>query len=195
MARGRPPSPRGVYSFEDPTLLPPGELALDTSFVVHALVPRQVLHPQCRGFLERVSESDGTVFFNRLLEVELAEALFKIAVKEQHGNKGWPTKRLDGRVRRRAGRLMEEAFEAWNEVLDAVNWARIELHEVAEAVPSLMRDFGLSSNDAVHAATTEFAGAAALVTTDSDFAAVPADRLVLLTPASLVGATRRKRTP
>ena len=50
---------------------------MDTSFVVHALLPRQRFHDQCRDFLTRLAEGDGTVFFNRLLELELAEVAFK----------------------------------------------------------------------------------------------------------------------
>jgi predicted nucleic acid-binding protein len=79
------------------------------------------------------------------------------------------------------------------EVLDALSWARIELHEVADAFPALMRDFGLSSNDAVHVATAEDTGAEAIVTTDTDFGVLPSSRLRVLTSSSLVASCRNKR--
>ena len=173
--------------------MPFREVVVDTSFVVHALVPSQRLHAQSQAFLTQLSEGDATVFFNRLLEVELAEVAFKLAVKEQHGSRAWPSMRFDGRVRRRAARLMREAFDAWAEVLDAVNWGRIELDEVGDAFPDLMRDFGLSSNDAVHAATVEYTGAEAIVTIDNDFGAIPADRLTILTSHSLVAQCQDRR--
>ena len=191
--RGRPRATRNVYSFEDPTLIAPAEVVVDTSFVVHALIPRQPLHAQCQAFLAHLSGSDCTLFFNRLLEVELAESVFKIAVKEQHGGRAWPSKRFDGRVRRRAARILEETTEAWSTVLEAMNWGRIELEEVVELVPDLMKTFGLSSNDAVHAATVSYTGTSILVTTDSDFAVVADDQLTLLTSSSLVASCRRKR--
>ena len=88
---------------------------------------------------------------------------------------------------------MEETFEACGHVLEALSWARIELDEVADGVPDTMRQFGLSSNDAVHAATTEYTGAEAIVTTDSDFGVLPAQRWRILTSPSLLAACRRKR--
>ena len=74
MPRGRRPATRGVYAIEDPALILPEVLALDTSFVVEALIETQPLHAVCAGFVERIVEAAPTVVTSELLEVELAEA-------------------------------------------------------------------------------------------------------------------------
>lgn len=61
MARGRRPATRGVFSIDDPALVLPGVLALDTSFVVEALIETQPLHPVCARFVSQLVESEATV--------------------------------------------------------------------------------------------------------------------------------------
>jgi hypothetical protein len=87
MPRGRRPAIRGVYAIEDPALILPEVLALDTSFVVEALIETQPLHAVCAGFVERIVEAAPTVVTSELLEVELAEAAFAIALKERWGRR------------------------------------------------------------------------------------------------------------
>jgi hypothetical protein len=82
-AARRRPATRGVYTIEDPALILPEVLALDTSFVVEALIETQPLHAVCAGFVERIVEAAPTVVTSELLEVELAEAAFAIALKER----------------------------------------------------------------------------------------------------------------
>lgn len=101
---GRPPLPRGIESFEPEGWQPPEALLLDTTIVVEALLPSQPHHAGCLAFFNKIGASSSTLIFNRLLETELSEVLFNIALKERHG-KGWRTARYDGRARRRAGRL------------------------------------------------------------------------------------------
>ena len=55
----------------------------------------------------RLAEAGTTFYFNRLLELELEETSFLIALKERHP-KNWRRYRYDGRVRPRASRLMDE---------------------------------------------------------------------------------------
>jgi predicted nucleic acid-binding protein len=190
---GRPPHIREVFSFEDLTLDVPREVVLDTSFVVGALIKTETDHAACREFMVRLADADSTVYFNRILEIELAEVAFRLAVKERHGNKGWPQKRNDGRVRRRAARLSDSLFKSWNELLDAVPHVRIELHEVAEAVPEWMAKYGLGSMDAAHAITASYAEVDGLVTTDAGFGNVGAKQLRLYVDASRVRSCRRRR--
>jgi hypothetical protein len=71
------------------------------------------------------------VVFNRLLEVELHETLFNVALKERHG-KRWASARYDGRVRRRAGRLLEAGTGAWSDLLDSLSWSSVDLSDVVE---------------------------------------------------------------
>lgn len=191
--RGRPPLQRNVYSFEEPDLPMPSEVVLDTSFVIKALITTEVHHAACQDFMVRLAEADTTVFYNRLLELEFVETAFKLAVKERHGPKGWPGKRKDGRVRRRAGRLTQELLESWNELLESLPHLCIELEEVSAAVPALMAECGLASMDAAHAATAEYVDAQGLVTTDAGFGDVPAERLRLYVDASRVRSARQRR--
>jgi predicted nucleic acid-binding protein len=114
---GRRPAARGVHSFEE-ILVPPGEIVLDTSFVVDALVTTQPRHEACLRFVFEISEARTTVFFNRLLEAELWEAVYAVALRKLHPRRRIAEIRLDGRARRRATRLRAEVEEEWNDVLD-----------------------------------------------------------------------------
>ena len=188
---GRPPLVRGVYSFEA-VAEPPSELVLDTSFVVDALYTSQPLHAACQTFLVEVAGARSTVFFNRLLEAELWEATFQIALKERHP-KDWRRYRSDGRARRRAERLLEQVETAWAAVLGTLDWVCIELDEVSDWVPDVMSSWGLASYDAVHAATVLFANAPALVTLDRHFGFVPEREFDLYVDAAAVRACRDRR--
>lgn len=190
--RGRPPAVRGVYSFEEDLLIP-DELVLDTSFVVEALFPSQRLHAACQAFLERIAEAGRTIYFNRLLELELAEAVYCISLKERHGQKHWKRYRADGRARNRAARLLEDTMAAWGEVLNAVTWTRIEVEEVMPDVQQLMKLFGLKSYDAVHVATAWRADVIGVVTLDTDFARTAPDLIELYVPSSKVRGCRTIR--
>ena len=99
--RGRPVATRGVFPLEDPGLLLPELVGLDTSFVVEALIETQPLHGLCASFFERLAESGVAVVTSELLEVELAEAAFAIALKQRWG-RHWRAHRTDGRARRPA---------------------------------------------------------------------------------------------
>jgi predicted nucleic acid-binding protein len=190
---GRPTALRGVYSFEDPLLVAPPEVTVDTSFAVNVLVPREQHHRESRAFADQLATAGATLVFNRLLELELREAAFRIALKERYP-KDWRHRRHDGRSLARAGRLAADAFESWQELTSGFDVLLIELHEVEDRIGELMNRFGLASYDAVHAATAEFAGAPVVVTTDVDFARVPADRLTIYTNAGRVGSCRRIRS-
>lgn len=191
--RGRPPLPRGVFSFEDTNPVP-NEILLDTSFVLEALLRAQPLHAQCSAYLDRLVEAGPVVGFNRLLELELIETAFKLALVERYGNRGWRRARYDGRARRRAGRLMEEMRDAWATLLRSLNYLRIEVHEVADNAGPLMGAYGLASYDAIHVATALYAEIAAVVTLDTGFALVPEDSLLVLINSTRVGPCRRNRS-
>jgi predicted nucleic acid-binding protein len=120
----------------------------------------------------QLAASKTVIYFNRLLELELAETLYQIALKESHP-KDWVRFRHDGRARRRANRLLQGGFSAWASLLSAFNHAIFEVEEVANRVPDLMSRYGLSSYDAVHAATAIESGVGAVLTLDAGFASVP----------------------
>ncbi len=56
-----------------------------------------------------------------------------------------------------------------------------------------MDAFGLSSYDAVHAASVEVANFDSILTTDTDFAAVPEERLAIFINTAGVATCRRRR--
>lgn len=101
---GRPPQTRGVYAFNaGKPFRPAAGVVLDTSFVIEALIPEQPLHGPCRDYLSHLVASEMTLFFNRLLELELQEAAYKIALREKFGSKRGKAMRSDGRVSEASG--------------------------------------------------------------------------------------------
>lgn len=165
---------------------------LDTSFVISALNSGEPKHVEAVDFLQRLTDAQSLLVYNRLLEVELAEVAFRLAVKERHGAKGWPAKRNDGRVRLRAGRLMKDLHASWQAVVETRPSLCVELDEVVTAVPDAMHSWGLGSYDAVHATTAIYAGAA-MVTLDAGFGVIPEAKLELFVDASRVSSCRRRR--
>lgn len=191
---GRPPTPRGVFSFEASSWAVPEAVVLDASVVVSALVPSQEAHKACLGFFEKVAAADAHVHFNRQLEIEFLEAVFRLALKERWGRSSWERYRFDGRARRRASRLLDQAHEAWQRLLAGVSWTCVSVDAVADQVPRLMRAYGLSSYDAIHTATALSQGVPDVATRDADFARVPANVLTLHTTSARVAAFRELRS-
>jgi predicted nucleic acid-binding protein len=189
---GRRPLSHGVFSCEAAELILPSEVTLDTSFVANALVVGEALHEPARGFFERLAEARSVLVFNELLELELRETAFRIPLVERFP-RDWRRRRHDGRSLGRAHRLLEATMGAWEDLLSAFTYLEVQVGEVMDRVEELMGAFGLSSYDAVHVATGEYAGARTLVTTDAGFASVPETRLTIYTNASRVGPCRRRR--
>jgi predicted nucleic acid-binding protein len=65
-AGGRRRLTRGVFSIEDQQLTLPDPIALDTSFVVEALLATQPLHDACDAFLKRIFDSGVSVVTSEL---------------------------------------------------------------------------------------------------------------------------------
>jgi hypothetical protein len=103
--------------------------------------------------------------------------------------------RYDNRVRPRAARLLGQAHKAWEKMLDSLAWSRVEIHDVASDVPSLMQDYGLQSYDAVHAATLVASEATDFVTRDGGFAVLPPAVATLHTTQVRLAGTRARRHP
>ena len=189
---GRWPAPRGVFAIEDQLLVLPDPIALDTSFVVEALLTTQPLHAACDAFLTRIDESGVTVVTSDLLAVELAETAFAIALKERWGRK-WRAHRTDGRSRRSAARKLNHTVARYDALLFSVNHFPIPVRRVTADARALMSYYGLASYDAVHAASAIAAGARAIVTLDTGFALLPASQLAIYTDRSRVASCRKKR--
>jgi len=190
--RGRPPSTREVFSFEDAATPLPGEVLVDTSYVVEALVVSQPLHAAAVTFLVRLATEDVRVRFSSMLELELAETAFQLALKENHP-KDWKRFRHDGRARRRASRLMTGVEDAWAQVLTYFEHERVDVEDVIGDVPRLMSTYGLASYDAVHAATALRTHPVGIVTTDVGFSALPAPNTAIFTDSSRVSRCREIR--
>jgi predicted nucleic acid-binding protein len=181
-----------VVSFESADAPLPEELLLDTSFVVEALIESQPLHSAAVEFLVRLEGESVRIRYCALLELELAETAFQLALKERHP-KDWKRFRHDGRARRRATRLMSDVEEAWGDVLIFIEHDRIELEEVSAMAPLLMSEYGLASYDAVHAAAALLDTSVGIVTTDVGFSALPASRTPIYTDSSRVARCRQLR--
>jgi predicted nucleic acid-binding protein len=189
---GRSPIGRGVFAIEDQELPLPDPIALDTSFVVEALIATQPLHGVCDPFLTRIFNSGISIVTSELLRVELAEAAFAIALKERWGGK-WRGHRTDGRSRPRAGRLLNHTLIRYDEMLRSMTHISIPLGDTANIAPTFMTDYGIASYDAAHAATALAAGTETIVTTDTGFALLPASLLTVYTDSSRVPSCRKKR--
>jgi predicted nucleic acid-binding protein len=190
---GRPPLPRGVLAFDAPGWEPPEAVVLDTNVVAEALLSKEPEHSPCLVVLELLADSGTTVVFSRLLEIELWEAAFNLALRERHPRKNLRHVRYDGRVRPRAARLLGQVHKAWESMLGSLSWSRVELHEVASGVPKLMQQYGLQSYDAVHAATLLDSGITDFVTRDGGFAALPPTIATLHTTQVRLASTRARR--
>lgn len=192
-ARGRPTLPRGVHAFDAPTWRPPRTIVLDTSVVVEALLPNQPEHDSCLAALKQLAANRSTVIHNRLLEIELWEATFNLALRERHPRKNLRQIRYDKRIRPRAARLLRQAHQAWEKMRDSLTTSIIEVGEVADDVPRLMQEYGLQSYDAVHAATLLASGVTDFLTRDAGFAALPARLATLHTTHARLAGTRARR--
>lgn len=166
---------------------------LDTNVVAEALLPNQPEHLACAAVLQRLADEHTTVVFSRLLEVELWEAVFNLALRERHPRRDLRHVRYDNRVRPRAARLLTESQRAWERLLSIVDWYRIEVDVVASSVPDLIREHGLQSYDAVHAATLIASDLNDFITRDGGFAALPPSVATLHTTRARVVGTRARR--
>jgi predicted nucleic acid-binding protein len=174
-------------------VVPPAQLVLDTSFVVEALITTQARHAECHAFLAYLMQAGSRVHFNRLLELELWEAAYRIALKELHSGQRARNVRHDPQALRRPTAFREEVETTWREVLTALDAVSVDLGEVVAWVPQMMA-CGVSSYDAVHAATAVYLGVRPLVTLDYHFSLVPEARLELLVPRNRVRACRDRRS-
>lgn len=190
--RGRPVATRGVFALEDQTLLVPRRVAWDTSFVVEALVESQPLNSVCAAFVRRLADAGTSIVVSELLEVELAEVAFRIALKERWGG-NWNKHRGDGRSRRRASRLYDDVAARYGLLLSSLTHVSVPVGLLAKEAAALMTSYGLASYDAVHAATAVAVGAEAIVAIDTGYALLPASVISIYTDRSRLAACRAKR--
>lgn len=189
---GRKRVTRGVFAIEDQQLTLPDPIALDTSFVVEALLATQPLHSLCDAFLKRIFDSGVSVVTSELLRIELAEAAFAIAMKERWGGR-WRAHRTDGRSRRRAARLLHDTISRYEALLAPLDHFPVPLGDITPVAITFMTDYGMASYDAAHAATAISAGAETIVTLDTGFALLPSTQLTMYSDRSRLASCRAKR--
>jgi predicted nucleic acid-binding protein len=192
LARKRAAATRGVFAIEDPALVFPARVALDTSLMVRAVVETQPLPGICLAFLARLRAAGTTLVISDLLEAELAEAVFGLPLSERWG-RGWRRYRIDGRTRRPARKHMADARKKYWQLIAPAEHVAAPISAVIDQAVSLMSDYGLASYDAVHAATAIAAGAEGIATTDAGFGLLPSSLLTIYTDRSRLVSCRAKR--
>jgi predicted nucleic acid-binding protein len=184
---------RGVVTTTDLASGGPARVLVDTTLMVEAMVADQDGHRHAAELLAAVEATGADVVFSRLLEIEAPQAMAHIAGRRATGDRRAGLR--DGRVRRRSRRMALEVRAGWHEFLDRCRWQRVEIDAVAEDVPEVMFRIGLSSYDAVHAASAIAAECDAIATLDTDFGRIPTTLVptIITTPAR-VARMRRRRT-
>jgi predicted nucleic acid-binding protein len=175
LGRGRPAHVRNVHTYEGVLMLDIDEVLLDTSFVAEAHLTSQKGHAEASNALQVLAAHGAVLYFNRLLEAELCEMVFKASLEER-----WPSRairriRFDGRARRPTYTALQTLLTAWENTLSYFDYVTVDLGEVLDQVPEYMVQYGLSSYDAVHAATAKYVGVKAILTRDVGFANLPED--------------------
>lgn len=182
-----------VLAFDAPTWEPPDAIVVDTNVVAEALLRWEPEHDVCDALLERLIQVRTLVVFSRLLEAELWEVVFNHALRMHTGRRDTRHPRYRRDARHAASAILDRAIHDWNDLLDRLNWDCVELHEVADAVPDLMRAYGLQSYDAVHAATLLRSGVTDMVTRDAGFAVLMPEDATLHTTRRRLSRTRARR--
>ncbi len=182
-----------VVAFDAPGWNPPDAVVIDTNVVAEMMLPAEAEHASCGAVLRRLRAAGTVVVFNRLLELELWEVVYEHALRRALPGRDRRLRRFDRDVRMGPAAALDDAKRLWNELLDDLTWERVEVREVAEAVPDLMRAYGLQSYDAVHAATLLASGVTDMVTRDAGFTVLLPEDATLHTTTRRLSRTRSRR--
>ena len=191
--RGRKPQSHNVFAFDDSSCPTLGSVLLDTSFVFEALSTNQPRHEASSAFLSQLAADNVKIAFSSILELELAESAYKVAIKERFPNKRRVAMRRDGRALRRATRLCDDLLGNWSQILDFFEWRCVELDSVKPDYLAYMK-LGIQSYDAAHLATASGLKLDAVITLDTGFGLAPKVTSCVLTHSSLVRGTRGHRS-
>ncbi len=130
---------RSVVAFDVPEWKPPEMVLLDTNVAAEALLTGASEHAECVALFQRLTDEKTTVVFNGLLEIELWETVFNADLRDRHPRKQMRHVRFTQAARCHAAAALDEAQRRWERMIAPIDWVRVELHEVADAVPDLMR--------------------------------------------------------
>lgn len=182
-----------IVAFDAPGWTPPAKVVLDTNIAAEALLRREPESGACEALFQQLSASGTLVVFSRLLETELWEVIFNRAARAHTSHRDIRYSRFAPEVRRAAAARLDQAMRDWQDLLNTFHWDCVELHEVTDAVPDLMRAYGLQSYDAVHAATLLASGVTDMVTRDAGFAVLLPEDATLHTTRRRLARTRARR--
>jgi predicted nucleic acid-binding protein len=186
------PATRGVVDVGELARLDLDRVLVDTNVAIDAVVRSQTRHAPARACLEHLTQAGTTIVFNRLLELEMPQAIRYIAERDATRTRGAAAR--DGRLRRRARTMHTTATGDWAGYLDTVEWIRTEVEEVVPMIEPVMYSTGLSSYDSVMASTAIMHRCTAIVTFDASFGGVhEVDMPLLVTAPSKVVAMRSLR--
>jgi predicted nucleic acid-binding protein len=182
-----------VVAFDAPEWNPPEAVVIDTNVIAEMMLPDEAEHASCEMALRRLRAGETVVVFNRLLELERWEVVYEHALRHAVPGRDRRLRRFEKAVRSGPAVALERAQALWHELLDDLTWQRVEIKEVADAVPDLMRAYGLQSYDAVHAATLLASGVTDMVTRDAGFAVLLPEDATLHTTRRRLSRTRARR--
>ncbi len=182
-----------VLAFDAPLWKPPAAVVIDTNVVAETLLTDEPEHLLCDAVMRHLAVAKATVVFNRLLELELWEVIFNHALKRELPRRDQRHRRFRRDSREGAMAAVTRAERDWQNLLETLDWRCVEVNEVSDAVPDLMRTYGLQSYDAVHAATLLASGVTDMVTRDAGFAVLLPEDATLHTTRRRLGRTRTRR--
>lgn len=182
-----------VVAFDAPRWKPPEAAVIDTNVVAEMMLPDEPEQATCDAMLRQLADAKTVVVFNRLLELELWEVVYEHALRRVVPGRERRLRRFDKDVRPEPAVALQRAQRLWKELLNDLTWERVETKEVADAVPDLMRTYGLQSYDAVHAATLLTSGVTDMVTRDAGFAVLLPEDATLHTTRRRLSRTRARR--
>lgn len=176
--------PYRVFPMEDVARMP-AAVVLERSFVVAALERSAPGHDSAAGFLERMVLADTTLFFNDVLELQLQDAAFDLALREV---------RLTGtRSEASVSELARAMLARWQALIALTDAVYVELTPLLEDVMYYRERFGLPALDSVQAAMVMASGADGIVTVDQSFGEIDPSLLPIFTPQQFVRGTRARR--
>lgn len=163
------------------TETPPRTLFLDTSFVIASLVggEREERHEECLSFGETLLEAGTTVVYSRILRVEYLNAWRRLILE------GFLPPEPGPQVRLRLGVLRAETAH-WLRLADILlrrflsQFPRVEVrlnNTVVDEMLTLMGNYNLKAQDAVHVASAFYVGCSDIASLDPDFRWVDGIRL------------------
>ncbi|MCA5922618.1 type II toxin-antitoxin system VapC family toxin [Curtobacterium oceanosedimentum] len=148
----------------------PGAVLVETSFIQCVLHRAEPNHARASAFWDHLDLADTSIVYSGFTEFELFES-----------------------AQRKGPQAGRHHRSAWQDLLRStrLHWASIDA--VADDVPDLMEEFGLTAAGAVHVATAAHWEVDGFVTVDPSFGVVDKARLPLIIDSEGAQLARRVR--